>query len=82
GHTDSTGSTDFNQTLSENRASSVQAALMQRGVSGGQISAMGKGEGFPIASNDTAAGRQQNRRVELIFTENQAGTTTPSMSRQ
>lgn len=69
GHTDSTGSAEFNQVLSENRAESVQAALMQRGVSGSQISAVGKGEGFPIASNDTASGRQQNRRVELIFTE-------------
>lgn len=78
GHTDSTGAAEFNQTLSENRAHSVQAALMQRGVSGSQITAVGKGEGFPIASNDTAAGRQQNRRVELIFTENQAATTAPS----
>lgn len=74
GHTDSTGSADFNQALSEDRARSVQAALMQRGVSGSQITALGKGKDFPIASNDTAAGRQQNRRVELIFTENRAGT--------
>jgi outer membrane protein OmpA-like peptidoglycan-associated protein len=69
GHTDSTGSAEFNQVLSENRAQSVQAALMQRGVSGSQISTVGKGPDFPVASNSTASGRQQNRRVELIFTE-------------
>ncbi|HEY6641790.1 OmpA family protein [Povalibacter sp.] len=69
GHTDSVGSDEFNQQLSENRAMSVQSALMQRGVSGGQINSLGKGESTPVASNDNAAGRQQNRRVELIFTE-------------
>lgn len=69
GHTDSMGSDEFNQGLSENRAHSVQAALMERGVAGDQISAVGKGEGFPVASNDNASGRQQNRRVELIFTQ-------------
>ena len=42
---------------------------MERGVSGSQISALGKGESSPIASNDDAAGRQQNRRVELVFTD-------------
>jgi outer membrane protein OmpA-like peptidoglycan-associated protein len=69
GHTDSVGSDEYNQMLSQNRAQSVQAALMERGVAGDQISAMGKGEGVPVASNDNAAGRQQNRRVELIFAE-------------
>lgn len=69
GHTDSVGSDEFNQQLSENRALSVQSALMQRGVSGSQITSLGKGESTPVASNDNAAGRQQNRRVELIFTE-------------
>jgi len=69
GHTDSVGSDEFNQTLSENRAQSVQSALMQRGVTSEQISAIGKGESTPVASNDDAGGRQQNRRVELIFTE-------------
>ncbi|HEY5806761.1 MAG TPA: OmpA family protein [Povalibacter sp.] len=73
GHTDNVGADDFNQSLSENRAHSVQAALMERGVAGNQISSVGKGEGFPVASNDDAAGRQQNRRVELIFTENRSG---------
>jgi outer membrane protein OmpA-like peptidoglycan-associated protein len=69
GHTDSVGSDDYNQRLSENRAQSVQSALMQRGVAPDQITALGKGESTPVASNDNAAGRQQNRRVELIFTE-------------
>jgi outer membrane protein OmpA-like peptidoglycan-associated protein len=63
------GSDEYNQTLSENRAQSVQSALMQRGVQSDQITALGKGESTPVASNDNAGGRQQNRRVELIFTE-------------
>jgi OmpA-OmpF porin, OOP family len=69
GHTDSTGSDATNQALSEQRALAVQSALMQRGVSGAQIASLGKGEGTPVAGNDTAAGRQQNRRVEMIFTQ-------------
>jgi outer membrane protein OmpA-like peptidoglycan-associated protein len=67
GHTDSVGSDEFNQRLSESRAQSVQSALLQRGVAANQITTLGKGETTPIASNDNAAGRQQNRRVELIF---------------
>lgn len=69
GHTDSVGSEEYNQQLSEQRARSVQSALLQRGVNGSQISTAGKGEGLPVASNDTAGGRQQNRRVEVIFAE-------------
>lgn len=72
GHTDSVGSDELNQVLSQQRADSVAAALMQRGVSSDQIIATGKGEGFPVASNDNASGRQQNRRVEMIFTEDPA----------
>jgi OmpA-OmpF porin, OOP family len=71
GHTDNVGSEASNQELSQRRARAVQSALTQRGVAGDQITAMGKGENFPIASNDDAAGRQSNRRVELIFTEDQ-----------
>jgi OmpA-OmpF porin, OOP family len=71
GHTDNVGSDDTNQELSQRRAQSVQSALMQRGVAGDQITAIGKGENFPVASNDDAGGRQANRRVELIFTEEQ-----------
>ena len=72
GHTDNVGSDESNQGLSERRAQSVQTALMQRDVARSQITALGKGENFPIASNDSVDGRQSNRRVELIFTEDQA----------
>jgi len=71
GHTDSTGSEETNMALSQQRALSVQAALMERGVSASQLAAVGKGEGTPVASNDNAAGRQQNRRVELVFSQDQ-----------
>jgi outer membrane protein OmpA-like peptidoglycan-associated protein len=69
GHTDNVGSDATNQALSERRAQSVQMALTQRGVARDQITAIGKGENFPVASNDDANGRQTNRRVELIFAE-------------
>jgi OmpA-OmpF porin, OOP family len=71
GHTDNVGSDASNQGLSERRAQAVQSALTQRGVARSQITTLGKGENFPIASNDTADGRQSNRRVELIFAEDQ-----------
>lgn len=70
GHTDSTGSEDYNQQLSQERAESVKRYLTSQGVEAGRITAVGKGESFPVANNDTAAGRQQNRRVEVII-ENQ-----------
>lgn len=69
GHTDSVGADDYNQALSERRASSVQTALLERGVRSDQITSVGKGESFPVAGNDNAAGRQQNRRVEMVFTD-------------
>jgi len=69
GHTDNVGSDAQNTRLSEQRAQSVQTALLQRGVATSQVSAVGKGESTPIADNETAVGRQQNRRVELIFPE-------------
>jgi outer membrane protein OmpA-like peptidoglycan-associated protein len=69
GHTDNVGSDATNQGLSERRAQSVQMALTQRGVARDQTTSIGKGENFPVASNDDANGRQSNRRVELIFTE-------------
>lgn len=65
GHTDSVGASDYNQTLSENRAGSVKNYLVGGGVKSGRVSSVGYGKRYPIASNDTAAGREQNRRVEL-----------------
>jgi outer membrane protein OmpA-like peptidoglycan-associated protein len=65
GFTDSVGTEESNQKLSENRANSVRDYLVQQGISS-SIAATGFGENQPVASNDTAAGRQQNRRVELI----------------
>jgi outer membrane protein OmpA-like peptidoglycan-associated protein len=72
GHTDNVGSDEYNQGLSERRAQSVQAALFERGVEASQISTVGKGETTPVASNDNPAGRQQNRRVELVFQEDRS----------
>ncbi len=70
GHTDNVGSEQSNQGLSERRAQSVQTALQQRGVGSSQIIAVGRGESSPIDSNESDSGRRQNRRVELIFSEN------------
>ena len=67
GHTDNTGSAAYNQDLSERRAQSVRSVLTQSGVSSGRIQAIGRGEAQPIASNQTAEGRRQNRRVEIII---------------
>ncbi len=65
GHTDSRGAATYNQELSEKRASSVGSYLAQRRIPSGRIQAVGYGKRYPIASNQTAEGRQANRRVEL-----------------
>jgi outer membrane protein OmpA-like peptidoglycan-associated protein len=65
GFTDSTGSAEFNDELSKNRAEAVRKVLVSRGVGENQAVAIGMGEQNPVASNDTAAGRSKNRRVEL-----------------
>lgn len=67
GHTDSVGSNETNMTLSEKRAEAVRDFLVNAGVSPDHISAAGKGEAEPVATNKTVAGRQQNRRVELVI---------------
>lgn len=67
GYTDSTGSTDANHALSDRRAHSVMSALVQLGVAGSQLSTKAFGEERPVAGNDTASGRQMNRRVEVVF---------------
>src|SRR6202162_513130 len=65
GHTDSVGGDEYNQRLSEQRAASVRDYLVAQGVPATSVTAKGFGKTTPVASNDTAAGRQQNRRVEL-----------------
>jgi outer membrane protein OmpA-like peptidoglycan-associated protein len=67
GHTDNVGGEDYNLGLSQRRAESVRSFLVTHGVSANRISASGKGEGSPVSDNDTATGRQQNRRVEVII---------------
>ena len=66
GYTDNVGGDDMNQTLSENRAGSVRDYLVQQGVGTNSVNAKGFGNTLPVASNDNSAGRQENRRVELV----------------
>jgi outer membrane protein OmpA-like peptidoglycan-associated protein len=73
GHTDSVGSDEYNQGLSEKRADSVRDYLVTQGVPGGTVSAVGFGKADPVASNDNAAGRQQNRRVEMVVSGDPIG---------
>jgi outer membrane protein OmpA-like peptidoglycan-associated protein len=70
GHTDSTGSEQSNQTLSENRASNVKNALVGQGVNPSRISTIGFGESAPIADNSSESGRQLNRRVVITIKPN------------
>ena len=74
GYTDNVGGDAMNQTLSENRAGSVRDYLVQQGVATNSVTAMGFGNTLPVASNDNAAGRQQNRRVELLVSGEAIGT--------
>ncbi len=74
GHTDSVGTDEYNMKLSENRANSVRDYLVQQGINTSSIAARGFGESQPVATNDTAAGRQQNRRVELVVSGDVIGT--------
>jgi outer membrane protein OmpA-like peptidoglycan-associated protein len=67
GYTDSVGSEDYNQSLSERRADSVKSYLTAQGIGSTRLSASGKGESDPVAANDSASGRQQNRRVEVVI---------------
>ena len=74
GYTDNVGGDAMNQTLSENRADSVRDYLVQEGVASGSVSAKGYGSTLPVASNDNSAGRQQNRRVELLVSGDAIGS--------
>ena len=76
GHTDNVGKDDYNQGLSERRAASVQAYLLQQKISPSAVETEGFGESRPVATNDTAAGRQQNRRVELVVSGESIGRNT------
>jgi len=71
GHTDSKGSDEYNQKLSERRANSVKAYLAGKGIASSRLFALGEGESMPVATNDTDAGRAQNRRVEFAITANE-----------
>jgi len=67
GHTDSTGSHAYNQSLSERRAGSVAQYLQSQGINGQRLITLGLGESMPVAENDTSGGRQTNRRVEITM---------------
>ncbi|HEY8716290.1 MAG TPA: OmpA family protein [Candidatus Acidoferrum sp.] len=82
GHTDSTGTSAFNQKLSEQRAAAVRDYLVQQGLDANSITAAGLGEDSPIADNGTAAGRQKNRRVEIIVSGEVIGTQIGPQSQQ
>lgn len=69
GYTDSRGSRPYNQVLSEQRAQSVASALETQGVANDRIQTIGRGKDYPVASNDTDAGRQQNRRVDIVLSD-------------
>lgn len=71
GHTDSRGTESYNLTLSKRRAQAVNRALIARGIGRRRIATVGLGEQYPVASNATAAGRQQNRRVEIVISDPQ-----------
>lgn len=71
GHTDNVGSDEYNQGLSERRASSVSSYLRNKGVSSSRVTTKGMGESDPKVSNDTESGRAENRRVEFVITANQ-----------
>ncbi|MGA7239359.1 MAG: OmpA family protein, partial [Bryobacteraceae bacterium] len=73
GHTDSVGSDDYNLKLSQQRADSVRTYLSSQGVPAESVSSVGLGKADPVATNDTAAGRQQNRRVDMVVSGDAIG---------
>jgi outer membrane protein OmpA-like peptidoglycan-associated protein len=81
GHTDSVGSDELNQRLSEQRASSVRDFLAEQGVAASSITAKGFGKTEPVATNETADGRQRNRRVEIVLNGDLIDATSASVDR-
>jgi len=69
GHTDSQGSDEYNAALSERRAKAVANALVARGIAADRLHPIGRGKHYPVATNETSAGRQHNRRVEIVFSD-------------
>jgi outer membrane protein OmpA-like peptidoglycan-associated protein len=76
GYTDSTGEASYNQGLSERRAGAVSYALINMGINRSRVETRGFGEEYPVASNDTSSGRQQNRRVEIVISDEQGNIDT------
>jgi len=81
GHTDSAGSEDYNLMLSEQRANAVLERLLEEGVAADRIRTRGLGESSPVAGNETAAGRQQNRRVEVVISDEDGGFLSQTVQR-
>jgi outer membrane protein OmpA-like peptidoglycan-associated protein len=77
GYTDSTGSESHNQVLSGRRADAVRTAIVDRGIERSRIGTHGYGEAYPVAGNDSASGRQMNRRVEIVLSD-ESGTVVPA----
>jgi outer membrane protein OmpA-like peptidoglycan-associated protein len=82
GHTDSIGSDEYNQKLSEARANAVRDYLVDQGIKSDSITGRGFGKTQPVASNSTAEGRQRNRRVEMVVSGDIIGTRIQSMRLQ
>lgn len=81
GHTDSRGEAEYNKDLSERRADSVTEALVERGIPSDRIRPVGLGEEYPVAGNDTSAGMQQNRRVEIVVSNSDGTFPAPAEQR-
>jgi outer membrane protein OmpA-like peptidoglycan-associated protein len=86
GHTDARGSDDYNRSLSERRADAVRDALVDRNIEVQRVRSVGLGEAYPVASNDSDAGMQQNRRVEIVISDEQGafpnGSQRSAVARQ
>jgi outer membrane protein OmpA-like peptidoglycan-associated protein len=81
GYTDNVGTDSLNMTLSQSRANAVRDFLVMQGIVSSSITSMGFGEGQPVATNDTAAGRQQNRRVDLVVSGDAIGSNSDIQAR-